>query len=335
MFPSNNIWSARVDSLPVHPDSAAYVQTIGASLGAHPDFGTNPAYGIPFTTVSGSQAKVAVSFTYASESDPGPYPIPPNAPIEGGASSTGDRHVLVVDTQNCILYELYAAYPNSDGSWRGGSGAIFPLQSNQLRPAGWTSADAAGLPILPGLVRYDEVASGAINHALRFTVPATENSYVWPARHEASNISGTAYPAMGQRFRLRKDFDITSFGPHVQVILTALKKYGMIVADNGSSWFISGVSDPRWNDDELHQLTGVLGSNFEAVDESGLMAYVNSGQVKPTFTSFSPNVWLTAVSKNLQLRKTEERSYSGPIGEARTRSGKSLPAPVAPTPFQR
>jgi hypothetical protein len=202
---------------------------------------------------------VQVSFDYADESDPVPYPIPADAPIEGGSQSTGDRHVLVIDTANCILYELYDAFPQSGGSWHAWSGAIFDLNSDNLRPAGWTSADAAGLPIYPGLVRYDEVSSGEINHALRFTVPQTRNTYVWPARHYASSLTGTQYPPMGQRFRLKAGFDISGFSPQTRVILTALKRYGMILADNGSSWYISGAPDPNWDNDilsELHQVAG-------------------------------------------------------------------------------
>ncbi len=291
-----------MDSLPVHPDSAAYVQTIGPSNPAHPDFGMDSANGIPFMTVPGNQPKVSVSFYY--NGDPGPYPIPPNPLIEQGPNSTGDRHILLIDTDNCILYELFNAWPLASGSWSAGSGAIFPLNSNALRPSGWTSADAAGLPIFPGLVRYDEVASGQINHALRFTAPATNDTFVWPARHYASPHNGTQYPPMGTRFRLRQDFDISSFPPHVQVILAALKTYGMILADNGASWFISGVPDSRWNDDEMHQLTRVIGADFEAVDESSLMVDPNSAEVKssapaPPPTPTPPSVdWVNVVSKN-------------------------------------
>ena len=300
VLPANNVWNARVDSLPVAANSAAYVQTIGSSSGAHPDFGSSLTNGIPITTVPGSQPKVPVTFTYQSESDPGPYPVPANPSIEGGSSSTGDRHILIVDTTNCIDYELYWAYPASNGAWTAGSGAIFPLNSNNLRPAGWTSADAAGLPILPGLVRYDEVASGSINHALRFTVPVTDDTYIWPARHEASSVSGTQYPPMGQRFRLKKSFDVSSYPAHVQVILNALKTYGMIVADNGGPWFISGVPDSRWNDDEMHALTQVTGSNFEAVDESSLITNPNSAQAASGSAppAVTPNTWLQVISKN-------------------------------------
>jgi len=201
VFPPNNVWNATVDQLPVDANSAQYVATIGATKPAHPDFGSGlydgGPIGIPFIAVPGTQPKVNVAFDYDSESDHGGYPVPPNAPIEGGSSSTGDRHVLVLDQDNCILYELYSAYPQSDGSWHAGSGAIFDLKSNALRPAGWTSADAAGLPIFPGLMRYDEVAAGEIRHAIRFTVPQTRNTYIWPARHEASSLTGMNYPPHG------------------------------------------------------------------------------------------------------------------------------------------
>jgi len=284
VFPANNVWNAPVDQLPVDANSDRYVATIGPNAPAHPDFGSGlwdgGPIGIPYATVPGTQAKVNVTFDYDSESDHGGYPIPPNAPIEGGSSSTGDRHVLVIDQDNCILYELYSAYPQADGSWHAGSGAIFDLKSNALRPAGWTSADAAGLPIFPGLVRYDEVAAGEILHAIRFTAPQTRNTYIWPARHEASDLTGANYPPMGQRFRLKASFDISPYPAPVQVILQALKKYGMILADNGSSWYLSGAPDDRWDNDVLHTISQLQGSDFEAVDESSLMVQPNSAQVK-------------------------------------------------------
>ena len=290
-FPSDNVWNVAIDTLAVDANSSAYVATIGATKPAHADFGTVFAgvpNGIPYVVVTGAQPRVAVSFDYADESDPGPYPIPSDAPIEGGPQSTGDRHVLVVDRDAGKLYELFAAYPNPDGSWHAGSGAVFDLDSNALRPATWTSADAAGLPILPGLVRYEEVAAGAIDHALRFTAPQTRNTYVWPARHEASKLTTTSYPPMGQRFRLKASFDISPFGPNVQIILRALKKYGMFLADSGSSWYLSGSPDPRWDDNELHQLSQLHGSDFEAVDESSLMIDPNSGQTRATGPAVPP-----------------------------------------------
>jgi hypothetical protein len=251
----------------------------------HPDFGSgvwppdsDTPIGIPYVEVDGV-AGVSVSFEYDSESDHGPYPIPSNAPIEGGPSSSGDRHVLVVDRTDCKLYELFAAYPQSDGSWTAGSGAIYDLNSNALRPSGWTSADAAGLPILAGLVRYDEVAVGEIGHALRFTAPQTQRAFVWPARHYASNLTGAEYPPMGARFRLRSDFDVSGYDPEVQVILRALQRYGMILADNGSSWYVSGAPDERWDNEVLRQLKDLQGSDFEALDSSSLMTSGASGSV--------------------------------------------------------
>jgi hypothetical protein len=284
VFPADNVWNTPVDTLPVHANSDAYVATIGADAHVHADFGSGTwdggPIGIPYIDVPGSQPKVTVTFEYDDESDSGPYPIPPDAPIEGGPDSDGDRHVLVLDHDNCILYELFYAFPQPDGSWDAGSGAIFDLSSHALRPAGWTSADAAGLPILPGLVRYDEVAAGEIRHAIRFTSDSTRRAYVWPARHFAPYHEEPNSPPMGQRFRLRADFDVTGFSPEVQVILWALKTYGMILADNGSSWFISGVPDERWDNDALHELHDVKGSDFEAVNTSSLMVDPNSGQVR-------------------------------------------------------
>ena len=282
MFPANNIWNTPIDTLPVSINSAAYINSIGPSTGLHPDFGSGTwdggPIGIPYALVPGSQPKVRVTFDYAGESDPGPYPVPANPPMEGGSNSTGDRHVLLVDTTNCILYELYAAYPSAGGAWQAGSGAIFDLKGNQLRPLGWTSADAAGLPILPGLVRYDEILAGKIAHAIRFTVQVTQKAYLWPARHYASSNTSASVPPMGARFRLKSAFDVSGFPAEVQIILNAMKKYGIIVADNGSNWFISGVPDDRWNNDNLATLHRVTGAAFEAVDESGLMVNANSAQ---------------------------------------------------------
>lgn len=281
VFPADNVWNAAIDALPVDSNSNAYVATIGGSKPAHPDFGTvynGAPNGIPYVVVPATQPSVGVSFDYGDESDAGPYPIPPGAPIEGGPQSDGDRHVLIVDAGACKLYELFAAYPQPNGSWHAGSGAIFDLTGNSLRPSTWTSADAAGLPILPGLVRYDEVAAGEITHALRFTAPQTRKAFIWPARHQASSLTGMNFPPMGQRFRLKAAFDISRFGPHVQIILRALKQYGMFLADNGSSWFLSGAPDPRWDDDELHQIAQLTGNDFEAVDESSLMADPNSAR---------------------------------------------------------
>ena len=241
---------------------------IGAG-GLHADFGSGRWHGepigIPYTVVGAAQPKARVSFDYASESDKGPYPIPRDVRIEAG----GDRHALIVDRDACRLYELYALRRSAPG-WRAGSGAIWSLRSNALRPAGWTSADAAGLPILPGLARYDEVAAGHVDHALRFTVDRTRDAYVYPARHEASSLSDPDLPPMGLRLRLRADFDTSGFPTQARVLLEALKRYGMVVADNGSSWFVSGVPDPRWDDDDLHTLGRVRGSDFEVVDPAAI-----------------------------------------------------------------
>lgn len=291
LFPPDNIWNVRVDQLPLDPNSASYVTSIGRGDHVHADFGSGEwdggPIGIPYVTVPGTQPGVAVTFTYDGESDDGPYPIPQNPRIEGGPNSDGDRHVLIVDRDNCILYELFYAFPLPDGSWQAGSGAIFHLNSHALRQAGWTSADAAGLPILPGLVRYEEVAAREIRHAIRFTAPRTRRDYVWPARHFASSLTGTQYPPMGQRFRLRADFDISGFSTQVQVILKALKKYGMMLADNGSPWYISGVPDERWDNDVLHELHQITGDAFEAVDVSSLMIDPDSGQAKTSPSSMA------------------------------------------------
>jgi hypothetical protein len=284
VFPGDNIWNTRVDTLPVSPSSGAYINAIGASAGMHADFGSGQwnggPIGIPYAVVRAGQPTVNVQFGVRSESDPGPYPIPANVPIEGGAASGGDRHVLVVDLDACRLYELFSAFPNGDGSWRAYSGAVFDLRSNALRPDTWTSADAAGLPILAGLVRYDEVASGQIRHALRITAPITRAAHVWPARHDASSYTDPAIPPMGQRFRLKASFNISGFSPTVQVILQAMKTYGVVLADNGASWYVSGAPDPRWDNNVLHQLRGVPGSAFEAVDATALQVAPNSAQAR-------------------------------------------------------
>jgi hypothetical protein len=281
VFPSDNVWNADISALPVDARSASYIASIGGGGHLHPDFGSGlydgGPIGIPYVVAPSSQTAVPVSFNYADESDPGPYPIPSNAPIEGGAQSDGDRHVLVVQSGTCKLYEMFASYPQGSG-WRAGSGAVWNLRSNALRPRGWTSADAAGLPILPGLVRYDEVAAGAINHAIRFTVSRTQRAFIWPARHLASSVTDLSAPPMGLRLRLRANVDISRFSPANRIILTALKRYGMIVADNGSNWFLSGAPDDRWSNDDLHALGAIPGSDFEVVNTSMLMVNQDSGQ---------------------------------------------------------
>ncbi len=284
IFPDDNIWNTRVDDLDVHPRSSDYVASIGVDRAVHPDFGSGEwppgsaaPIGIPFVEVGSSTPAVPVDYVaYGDESDPGPFPIPLDAPIEGGPDGTGDRHVIALDRDACMLYELFDARPVG-GAWQAASGARYDLTSNALRPAGWTSADAAGLPIFPGLVRYDEVAAGVIDHAIRFTAPQTQRAYVWPARHFASSDSDPGLPPMGQRFRLRADFDTSGFHPDVQVILTAMKRYGLILADNGSSWFVSGAPDPRWDNDVLRQLRRLSGADFEAVDVSPLQVAPDSG----------------------------------------------------------
>lgn len=273
IFPPNNPWNQRVDRLPVAIDSARLIASIGLNAPVHADFGTvwdGAPNGIPFVVVSNRTRRVPVHFQYADESNRGPYPIPPRASIEGGPKSSGDRHVIVIDRATCKDYELFAAYPHHGGAyWTAGSGAIFNLRSNHLRPAGWTSADAAGLPILPGLARYDEVADGSIDHALRFTAPCTAPRYVYPARHFASTCSGFL-PPMGLRVRLKASVNISGLPYQARVVAEALKRYGMILADNGSPWYISGAPNPRWNNDALHQLDQLTGRDFEVVDTSSL-----------------------------------------------------------------
>ena len=292
IFPTDHIWNTRVDSLPVDPQSAAYVGTIGSTAYLHADFGSgmyegNPI-GIPYNIVNGSQERKTVTFDYADESDAGPYPIPVNPLIEGGS----DHHMVIIDRDAKSLYELYAAEKQADGTWAAGSGAVFNLSGYTLRPSGWTSADAAGLAILPGLVRYDEVNAGEINHALRFTAPSTRRAYIWPARHYASSITDPAYPPMGQRFRLKSSFNTSVYPYQAQIVLEALKKYGMILSDNGAPWYITGVPDEQWNNDALHTLHQLKGSDFEAVDSSSLIISENSGQalINPVVTGTSHRI---------------------------------------------
>ncbi|HTX70004.1 MAG TPA: hypothetical protein VMH50_12805 [Thermoleophilia bacterium] len=277
LLPVDNPWNTPVDTLPLDPDSADYIAHMSPSTGLHPDFGTRwegAPIGIPYTVVPGTQPKVAIHFTaYGDESDPGPYPVPADAPVEGGPNADGDRHVLVLDADNKVLYELYNAHKRADDSWNADSGAVFDLKTNALRHDGYTSADAAGLPILPGLARYDEVVGeGVLDHALRFTVSTTQRAHVYPATHDAGSTDSVHYPPMGLRVRLRADFDVSGFPPVVQTILRGLKKYGMMVADNGSNWYVSGAPDSRWNDDDLHALSGVTGADFEVVDSRALEA---------------------------------------------------------------
>ena len=267
LFPADNVWNKEISALPVRSDSASLLNAIGLTTGLHPDFSAT-GYGIPYNIVSAATPRYTVTFYYADESDPGPYPIPENPLIEGGS----DRHLLAWDTSACYLYEIFDA-AKVGTSWTGGSGAIWDLRSNALRPEGWTSADAAGLPILPGLVRYNEVATGVIAHAVRFTAPYTARTYIYPARHQAGcTTNSRCLPPMGLRVRLKASVDVSRFSPANQVILTALKRYGMLLADNGSAWYITGVPDPRWNDDDLHLLGGISGADFEVVDTSGFFS---------------------------------------------------------------
>lgn len=334
-LPADNIWNVPVDQLPVAANSTAYVNAIGAGSKAHADFGQGlwdgGPIGIPFVIVPLNQPPVPINYqAYGNESDPGPFPVPTAAPIEGGQNSDGDRHVLVVRQGECKLYELYRAFPQSSGSWEADSGAVYMLTANgPLRHAGWTSADAAGLPILPGLVRYDEVASGEINHALRFTSHTTKAAYVWPARHQAPYNSTPNSPPMGQRFRLKASFAIDNrFSPEVQTILRALKKYGMILADNGTSWYLSGAPDERWDNDALHKLdTYVKGSDFEAVDVSSLMVDPNSGQaiqgfemnVDPISRAIDPGATAT-----YRLTFTPSAAFTGNVTVTASSSSPSL-----------
>jgi len=282
-FPAGHAFNTDITQAAVDSTSASILSSIGLTANLRPDFGSGTwdggPIGIPYTVVSGTQAKVAIRFTaYGSESDPGPYPVPRTAPVEGGSSSAGDRHVIVIDRDNQRLYELYRAFLQADGSWNADSGAIFALDSMTIRPGGqpgWTSADAAGLPILPGLVRYEEaiLGAGGIRHALRFTVSRTRKAYVPPATHWASSSTSTSLPPMGARFRLKAGFVIPStFSNEAKAILTALKTYGMIVADNGSNYYLSGVPDPRWNNSRLiAELKTVKGSHFDVLRMDGLV----------------------------------------------------------------
>jgi hypothetical protein len=283
VLPSNDVWHANISHLPVASQSAAYVKSIGLTAPVHADFGSGEwdggPIGIPITDVPAGQKRLTVHFQYASESDKGPYPVPKTAKIEGGSGSSGDRHVILYDASTCTDYELFAAYPNGS-SWKAGSGAIYDLRSNKLRPAGWTSADAAGLPILPGLVTYAEVASGHIDHAIRVTVPQSQAAYLWPARHDASSSHSTALPPMGLRLRLKASVDISHLPKQARIVAQAMKTYGVIVADNGSPWYISGAPDSRWSNDQLHALGQLTGSDFEAVNESSLMVSSGSGAVR-------------------------------------------------------
>jgi len=352
-FPADNAWNRDVSGDPVDPNSAAIIAFIGAGTGLHPDFGAGlyagSPIGIPYTVVaSGAQPKVTVTIAttgYADESDPGPMPIPATAPVEGGNGSTGDRHVLVLDRDACLLYELYRAFLQGDGSWAADATAVWDLKTNTLRPHGWTSADAAGLPVFPGLARYDEVAAGAITHALRFTVPVSRRAYVLPATHWASSNTSASAPPMGLRVRLKAGVDISAYPAQARVVLAALKRYGMILADNGSAWYISGAPDDRWSNDQLATLSGIKGSDLEVVQMGTVYTSVPTGAAptipalaavpasiangassqltwtatNATRTFITPDIgWVTGTS--VTLRPTKTTTYTlqaqGPYGSA-------------------
>jgi hypothetical protein len=273
VFPANNAWNQRVDKLPVAANSAQLIASIGLDAPVHADFGSGKwdggPIGIPFDVVSRRTAGQRVEFEYADESNRVRYPIPRHVHIEGGTNASGDRHAILVDKSTCKLYELYDLQRASHG-WTAGSGATWSLRSNRLRPAGWTSADAAGLPIFPGLARWDEVKRGVIDHALRFTAPQTRRAYVYPARHYASSSSDPSLPPMGLRVRLKASVNVASFPRQARVVLRALQRYGMILADNGSPWYVSGAPNPHWSNDQLHTLGRLTGADFDVVDTSSL-----------------------------------------------------------------
>lgn len=277
LFPADNPWNTRIDALPLHARSADYLKVMGTGTGLHPDFGTEwegAPNGIPFVVVPDTQAMVPISFDYDDESDPGPYPIPNNAPIEGGPDGDGDRHILVIRSGSCILYEIFDAHPGA-ARWTAGSGAIWHLGKNEVRPDSWTSADAAGLAILPGLVRYDEVyEKKEINHALRVTVSSAQKAFIHPATHsDGAGGHDATHPPMGLRLRLKASFDVSGFAEPIQVILRAMKTYGLMIADSGSNWYISGAPDERWDDEVLASLNRVHGSDFEAVETGPIVSY--------------------------------------------------------------
>jgi uncharacterized repeat protein (TIGR01451 family) len=339
LFPADNIWNTPIAQLPVDSHSAEYINSIGANVGLHPDFGSGTydggPIGIPFNLVPNGQSKVAVTFDYSGESDPGPYPIPTtNLKIE----YSSDHHILIVEQGACKLYETWDSRLNPDGSWSAGSGAIFDLGSNTLRTDGRTSADAAGLPILPGLARYDDIAAGAITHALRFTADVTRNEHIWPARHDASDVTDPGVPPMGQRFRLKASFDISPFSHDTKIMLQALKTYGMILADNGSNWYISGAPDDRWNNDELvSELRSITGSNFEAVDESGLQVSPDSAQAVTDTKSATPsaarqNQQITYAIRIVGDSTTVTLDDPLPSGVTFITSSLSITPPTMPTP---
>jgi hypothetical protein len=310
-FTVNNPWNQDISAAPVDPNSGATINFIGSGIGLHPDFGAGQYngsdMGIPYMVVDSSQAPVAIHFTaYGDESDPGPMPVPANALIEGDPNpGNGDRHVLVLDNSTCFLYELYSSYPNADGSWNAASAAVWDLTTDEQRPWTWTSADAAGLPIFPGLVRYDEVAAGQIQHALRFTLQQSQAAFVPPASHFAANSTNPLAAPMGMRLRLKSSFDVSGYSANVQVILKALKKYGMIMADNGSSMYISGAPDNRWDNNDLHNLSQVTAADFEVVQMNPVYTASNIPQGSaPNIASFSASASMISAGQSSTLAWT-------------------------------
>ncbi|MGA8152763.1 MAG: hypothetical protein WB952_17570 [Terriglobales bacterium] len=336
-FPADNAWNQDVSTAAVDPNSDAIINFIGSNVGLHPDFGSGQyqgsSMGIPYAVVSGTQSLVNINFTaYGDESDPGPMPIPGNAQIEGYPNpGSGDRHVLVIDNANCFLYELYGSYPNDDGSWNVGSSAVWDLQSDEQRPWTWTSADAAGLSIFAGLVRYDEVAAGKIQHAIRFTLPQTAAAMVPPASHWASTSSNPLAPPMGMRMRLKASYDISGFSANVQAILSGLKKYGIILADNGSAMYLSGAPDDRWDNDDLHNLSSVPASAFEVVKMNPVYTAGNVPQgAAPKISSFTASSTSVAAGTQVTLNwQASGASYyvvSPEIGAVRGTSATVAPS---------
>jgi hypothetical protein len=334
-FPADNAWNQDISSAPVDSNSSAIINFIGSGVGLHPDFGAGQYQGsnigIPYVVVNGSQSLVNINFTaYGTESDPGPMPVPANAPIEGDPNpGNGDRHVLVIDNGNCFLYELFGASSNSDGSWNAGSAAVWDLQSDEQRPWTWTSADAAGLPIFPGLIRYDEVAAGKIQHAIRFTLPQSQAAMVPPASHWAGNSSSSPVP-MGMRLRLKANFDVTPYSANLQVILNALKKYGMIMADNGSAMYLSGTPDNRWDNNDLHNLSQIQASAFEVVQMNPIYTAGNVPQgAPPAISSFTASAMTvsagTAVTLNWQSSGASYYVVSPQVGAVRGTSVSVTP----------
>ena len=339
VFPADNVWNTDISGLPVHAQSSAWLSNMGgAGRKLHPDFGSSgdpsAPYGIPYTVVDSSHAKVPVNFQYSGESDHVPYPLGPDTPIEGGQGAGGDRHALMLDRGSCTLYELYDTHYSAGGS-TAGSGAVFNLRANgPLRPATWTSADAAGLPIFPGLLRRDEVEAGAVSHAIRFTAQQTDRKFIWPARHQAGSSSNAALPPMGARFRLQAGFDISHFSAATRVVLTAMKHYGLILADNGSNWYFQGAADNGWNDTMISEMKSIPAGAFDAVDESSIMLNADSGQARqpggapPAATAARPPVRAAAPAP--AAADTPPATASPDAETAFDRHERALVDPVAP-----